>query len=49
MVEEEGCAQIHGDGLLIGTVGQAASFTVDPMGLSGEPSVQVNQNIRKTG
>lgn len=41
MVEEEGLAKAHGDGLLYGAEGVSSQFVIDAKGLVGEPVVQV--------
>lgn len=42
IVEEEGLAKAHGEGLLFGTEGTTSQFYIDARGLTGEPTVQVS-------
>ena len=41
VVEEEGLAKAHGEGLLNGSEGVLSHFFIDARGLVGEPTVQV--------
>ena len=41
VVEEEGLAKAHGEGLTHGSVGQPSHFYLDAQGLVGQPTVQV--------
>ena len=41
VVEEEGLAKAHGEGLLNGSEGVLSHFFIDARGLVGEPPVQV--------
>ena len=41
IVEEEGLAKAHGEGLMHGIEGSPAQFYIDARGLVGEPTVQV--------
>jgi hypothetical protein len=48
VVEEEGLAKAHGEGLLNGSEGVPSHFFIDARGLVGEPTVQVIILIKMT-